>query len=92
VKSYGGSGDIEVSDQLHVPTALPPGAKHPWSGDWVGPKVGLDELEKQKIFCLYQESNPKYARSIQLRREPMVGSCEKDTESWEFIKVGHFFA
>jgi hypothetical protein len=36
------------SGQLHAPAALPPGR----IGDRVGPRAGLDAVEKQKIFPL----------------------------------------
>jgi hypothetical protein len=39
-----------VSGQFHTPTALPPSKKpytH-WIGCWVGPRDGLDILEKRK--------------------------------------------
>jgi hypothetical protein len=29
-----------------------------WIGDWVGPRAGLDVLEKRKISFLYRDSNP----------------------------------
>jgi hypothetical protein len=42
---------MEESGQLHAPVALPPG-KEPlgtlWKGGWVGPRVGLDVVEKKK--------------------------------------------
>jgi hypothetical protein len=41
-----------MSGELHVPTALPPGKEPPgthWIGGWVGPRAGLDDVEK-KIF------------------------------------------
>jgi hypothetical protein len=40
---------MEVSDQLHTPAALPPGEVGPgthWIGGWVGPRAGLDVVEK----------------------------------------------
>jgi hypothetical protein len=37
---------MEVSGQLHVPTALPPGTH--CVRDWVGPKAGLDAVAKGK--------------------------------------------
>jgi hypothetical protein len=43
---------MEVSGQLHAPTALPPLKQPPgthWIG-WVGPRVGLDAVEKGKIL------------------------------------------
>jgi hypothetical protein len=29
-----------------------------WTGGWVGPRAGLDIVEKRKISCHYRESNP----------------------------------
>jgi hypothetical protein len=49
-----------VSGQLHAPAALPPGKEPPSThgiGDWVGPRAGLDDVEKEKILDPYQESN-----------------------------------
>jgi hypothetical protein len=43
---------MEMSDQLHGPTALPPEKKDTgihWIGGWVGPRVGLDAMAKRKI-------------------------------------------
>jgi hypothetical protein len=38
---------LDVSDQLHSPAALPY-----WIGDWMGPRTGLDDLERRKILPL----------------------------------------
>jgi hypothetical protein len=39
-----------------------PGKRAPsdshWIGSWVGPRGGLNAVEKLKIFCPCQESNP----------------------------------
>jgi hypothetical protein len=46
---------MEVSGQLHAPAALPPGERAPGTpciGGWVGPRAGLDDMEKRKIFPL----------------------------------------
>jgi hypothetical protein len=48
---------LEVRGQLHVPAALPPGTH--WIGGWVGPRVGLGAVEKNKIFHSW-ESNPSH--------------------------------
>jgi hypothetical protein len=40
---------MEVSVQLHAPTALPPGREPPgthWRGGWVGLRAYLDYIEK----------------------------------------------
>jgi hypothetical protein len=51
---------MEVSGQLHAPGALPPGERAPgshWIGGWIGPRAGLDAVEKRKsLHC--RESNP----------------------------------
>jgi hypothetical protein len=42
---------MEVSGQLHACTALLPGEKFPGThrvGDWMGPGVGMDAVEKRK--------------------------------------------
>jgi hypothetical protein len=50
---------LEVSDQLHAPVALPTGeialGTH-WIGARVGPKVGLEEVERIK-FLPYRDSD-----------------------------------
>jgi hypothetical protein len=43
-----------VSGQFHAPTALPLGKRATgthWIGGWMGPRVGLDEVEKRKKSC-----------------------------------------
>jgi hypothetical protein len=42
-----------VSGQLHAPVALPPGERGPitlWIGGWMGPRAGLDDVEKRIIL------------------------------------------
>jgi hypothetical protein len=43
---------MEVTGQLHIPAALPPRKRAliPWTGDWVGPIVSMDIVEKTKTF------------------------------------------
>jgi hypothetical protein len=44
-----------VSGHLHAPADLPPGGKPPgthWIGFWVGPRAGLDNVEKRKFLIL----------------------------------------
>jgi hypothetical protein len=46
---------MEVSDQLHTPSILPPMEKGPSThriGGWVGPRVGLDAVEERKNLAL----------------------------------------
>jgi hypothetical protein len=51
-----------VSGQRHAPAALNPRWKDPpgthWIGGWVGLRAGLDTEAREKILCLWQESNP----------------------------------
>ena len=50
---------MEVSGQHHAPAALTSG-KYPgtqWPGGRVGPKIGLDVLEKRQLPFLYWDSN-----------------------------------
>jgi hypothetical protein len=55
---------MEVTGQLHTTTALPPGIH--WIGDWVGPRAGMDAMEKRKLLHC-QDSNPgSPARSLPL--------------------------
>jgi hypothetical protein len=39
-----------MSGQLHAPAALPPGIH--WIGGWMGPRTGLDDVEKRKFLTL----------------------------------------
>jgi hypothetical protein len=44
---------MEKSGQFHSPVALAPGERVPgthWIGGWVGPRAGLDAVEKRKIL------------------------------------------
>jgi len=49
---------MEVSNQLHAPSALPPESvpSTKWTGRRAGPGLGLDALEKRKISCTCRES------------------------------------
>jgi hypothetical protein len=43
---------MEESGQLHAQAALTPGERAPDThciGDWVGPRVGLDAVEKRNL-------------------------------------------
>jgi hypothetical protein len=46
---------MEVSGQLHAPARFTPGERAPgthWIGGWVGPRAGLDDVEKRKFLTL----------------------------------------
>jgi hypothetical protein len=50
---------LEATAQLHAPAALPGEKGLPvthWTGSWMGPRTGLDGVEKRK-FCSYRNSN-----------------------------------
>jgi hypothetical protein len=46
---------LEVSGQLHAPSALSPPGKEPpgthWTRGWLGPRAGLDNMEKRKFLA-----------------------------------------
>jgi hypothetical protein len=52
---------MEVSGQLHAPAGLlsreTTSGTH-WIGGWVGPRAGLEVMEKRKTSCPYREPNP----------------------------------
>jgi hypothetical protein len=50
---------MEANSQRKPPATLLPGKETPdthWIGGWVGPKAGLDAVEKRNIYFLCQES------------------------------------
>jgi hypothetical protein len=52
---------MEVNGYLHATAALPPGEKAPgthWTGGWVGPRGGMDNVDKRKISWPCRKSNP----------------------------------
>jgi hypothetical protein len=54
---------MEVSGQLHAPTASPLGKRSPgthWIGDWEGPRTGLETVSNGKIPSPRQESDPDH--------------------------------
>jgi len=58
---------MELSGQLHAPTALTPRKRGPgihWLGGWVGPRAGLDTVMKEKFTEPRQDSNPDYGEKI----------------------------
>jgi hypothetical protein len=69
-----------VSGQFHAPAALPPGetaAGTLWIGGWVGPRAGLEDVEKRKFLTLPRlELQPlgRPARSQSLHRLRYLGS------------------
>jgi hypothetical protein len=77
---------MEVSGQLHAPVALLSGERAPgthWIGGWMGPRVGLDAVEKRKIMQCRVSKPDRLARSSTLI--PTEGSrllfpCREITE------------
>jgi hypothetical protein len=54
---------MEVSGQLHAPATLLPGKEPPgthWIGGWVGPRAGLDMVEKRKFSIWTKLLNPTF--------------------------------
>jgi hypothetical protein len=54
---------MEVSSQLHAPTALAPRKETPgtdWIGSWVGSRADLDTVSKRKIPSPRRDSNPDH--------------------------------
>jgi hypothetical protein len=54
---------VEVTGQLHAPTALPPRERAPgthWIGGSVGPRAGLDVVVKRKTPSRRRKSNPDH--------------------------------
>jgi hypothetical protein len=47
-----------VSDQIHALDALPPGTH--WIGGWVGPRMGVDDVERRKILSLFDSHYHKH--------------------------------
>jgi hypothetical protein len=62
---------MEVDGQIHAPSALFPGKEPPppsthLIGDWMGPKAGLDAMDKTKSLLLLREMNsePSVVHSV----------------------------
>jgi hypothetical protein len=54
---------MDVSGQFHAPLVLPPCGKSLgiyYNGCWLGPKDGLDIVEKRGIFEPNREPNPEF--------------------------------
>jgi hypothetical protein len=45
-----------VNGQLHAPAALLPEKKNHYTGGWVGPRAGLDDMKKENSLP-YRDSN-----------------------------------
>jgi hypothetical protein len=50
---------MEVSGRFQAPATLSPSTH--WIWDWVGPRSGLDAVDKRQIPCLCQESKPNFS-------------------------------
>jgi hypothetical protein len=61
---------MEVSGQLHAPSALPSRERAPrthWIRGWVGPIAGLDVVVKRKIPSTCRKSNPPIFQPVAQR-------------------------
>jgi hypothetical protein len=57
-------------------------------GGWMGPRAGLDLVEKRKISCPCLESNPgRPAYSLSLYRLSFTGSPSRDILSFQLPKL-----
>jgi hypothetical protein len=68
---------MEVSDQLHAPAVLPLGIEPPipgtyWAKGWVGPRAGLDTMEKKKVSCSCWNSARLLGHSLTIREEQIL--------------------
>jgi hypothetical protein len=70
---------MEVNGQLRAPVGFIAGERAPdthWIEGWMGPRVGLDIVEKGKISCPSRESNPgRSVHSQLLYRLSYIGKC-----------------
>jgi hypothetical protein len=57
-----------MNGQHHAPAALPPGTH--WIGGWVGPRAGLEDVEKRKLFTLPGLGLPDRSQSLYRLRYP----------------------
>jgi hypothetical protein len=87
-----------MSRQLHAPAALPPPPRERapgthWTWGWVGPRAGLDEVEKRKFLNLpglELRLRGRPARSQSLYRLRYPGSfCNDDI--LEIIQILHLW-
>jgi hypothetical protein len=81
---------MEESGQLHAPAALPPG-KEPspgihWVGGLVGPRAGLNTMEKRKILTLAGIDPCGPARSTSLYELSYPGSSTNITTDQKRLK------
>jgi hypothetical protein len=56
-----------VSGQFHAPAALTPGNGTHWKGGWVGPRPGLDDVERKKFLTVLR---------LELRALGRVARCQ----------------
>jgi hypothetical protein len=76
---------MEVSGQLHA--GFTPGKKvvgTQVTGGWVGPKAGLDVLERRKTHCPCQASGTEFLR------HPACSLAIKLTKLAKICQVRHF--
>jgi hypothetical protein len=88
-----------MSGQLHAPAALPPWERTPGIhsiGGWVGPRAGLDEVEKRNVLTLPRLElrpfcRPARSQSLYRLRYPGFRAVKKanDIESNAYTSERH---
>jgi hypothetical protein len=79
--------------QLHAPAALPSeknGTK--WIGGWVGPRVGVEDLEKREFLTLpglelRPLGRPAHNQSLYRLRYPGISQCLEELWCYKIMRT-----